>query len=542
MSLVRGMALRLEKFVGSAPSRKIVCLTFKGGFLMVDITDRVRNVELRSKIVTAEEAAAFIKPGMNIGTSGFTPSGYPKAVPLALAERMKKEPFQVNIWTGASVGPELDASLTEVHGIKFRMPYQTNKTMQAAINSGEVEYCDLDLSSSAQMARYGFMKKRKIDVALVEATAITEDGNIIPSTSCGNAASYVQTADVVIVEVNTTQPLQLEGMHDIYTPLDPPYRLPIPVVRPDTRIGTPFIPCDPKKIKYIVPCDITDKVRPLAAVDDVAKRMGENLIGFLDQEVKDGRLPKNLLPLQSGVGNVANAVLNGFVNSNYEHLTVYTEVIQDGIFDMIDAGKLDFASGTSLTPSPDGQKRFYADIQSANSKYRDRIMLRPQEISNNPEVVRRLGVIAMNTAIEVDIYGNVNSTLVNGTRMMNGIGGSGDFARNGYLTIFLTQSMAKGDKISSIVPMCSHVDHGQQIVDVIVTEQGIADLRGVCPRERAKLIINNCANPAYRPLLMDYYERALKDTLARKVAHTPHILSEALSFHTRLLETGSMKK
>ena len=502
-----------------------------------DILDRVRNKALQDKIVTAEEAAAFIKPGMSIGTSGFTPSGYPKAVPLALAERMKKDPFKVNIWTGASVGPELDESLAAVKGIDFRMPYQTNKTMQKAINTGEVSYCDLDLSASAQMARYGFMKGKKIDVAIVEAAAITEEGNLIPTTSVGNAPSYVQTADVVIVEVNTSQPLALEGMHDIYVPLDPPYRLPIPVVRPDTRIGTPFIPCDPAKIKNIVPTDITDKVRPLAAVDDVAKKMAGNLIDFLDGEVKAGRMPQNLLPLQSGVGNVANAALSGFVSSKYEHLTVYTEVIQDGIFDMIDAGKLDFASGTSLTPSPDGQKRFYENIE----KYKKKIMLRPEEISNNPEVVRRLGVIAMNTAIEADIYGNINSTLVNGTRMMNGIGGSGDFARNGYLTIFLTQSTAKNGDISSIVPFVSHVDHGQQVVDAIVTEQGVADLRGVCPRERAKLIIQNCAHPDYKPLLKDYYDRALEATMKKGVAHTPHILKEALSFHVRLAETGSMK-
>lgn len=502
---------------------------------MIDITDRVRNKELRSRIVTAEEAAAFIKPGMSIGTSGFTPSGYPKAVPLALAERMKKEPFKINLWTGASVGPELDGALADAHGIAFRMPYQTDKSVRNGINSGEIDYCDLHLSASAQMARYGYMQKHKIDVAIVEAAAITEDGNLIPTTSLGNAASYVQTADVVIVEVNTSQPLELEGMHDVYVPLDPPYRLPIPVVRPDTRIGTPFIPCDPAKIKFVVATDIPDKTRPLAPVDDIAKTMSQHFIDFLDVEVKEGRMPQNLLPLQSGVGNVANAVISGFVHSKYEHLTVYTEVIQDGMFDMFDAGKLDFASGTSLTPSPDGQKRFYANI----NEYRKKIMLRPQEISNNPEVVRRLGVIAMNTAIEADIYGNINSTHIMGTKMMNGIGGSGDFARNGYLTVFFTQSTAKNDAISSIVPMCAHVDHGHQDVDVIVTEQGLADLRGVCPRERAKLVINNCANPKYRPLLLDYYERALKET---KNAHTPHILKEALSFHERFVETGTMEK
>ena len=135
-------------------------------------------------------------------------------------------------------------------------------------------------------------------------------------------------------------------------------------------------------------------------------------------------------------------------------LVVYTEVIQDAMLDLIDAGKLKFASGTAFSPSPAGMDRFYKGID----KYRKYILLRPEEVSNSPEVVHRLGVIAMNTALEVDIYGNINSTHVTGTKMMNGIGGSGDFARNAYLTIFYTPSTAKGGKISSIVPFCSHID------------------------------------------------------------------------------------
>ncbi len=177
---------------------------------MIDISDRIRNEELKSKIVSAEEVANWIKPGMNIACSGFTASAYPKAVPLALAERMKKEPFQVNIWTGASTGPELD------------VPYQTDAALRKDINDGTVDYLDLHLSESAQLSRVGYLGK--IDVALVEACAITEEGNLIPTTSLGNAASYVQTADIVIVEINTTQPLELEGMHDVYIPLDPPNR------------------------------------------------------------------------------------------------------------------------------------------------------------------------------------------------------------------------------------------------------------------------------------------------------------------------------
>lgn len=500
---------------------------------MIDILDRVRNKGLQSKIVSAEEAAAFFKPGMNVAMSGFTSSAYPKAVPLALAERMKKDPFTINLWTGASVGPELDTALAEVHGIKTRLPYQTDKALRSEINDGSVNYLDLHLSESAQLARYGYLGK--IDIAVVEACAIDEDGNLIPTTSLGNAASFVQQADKVIVEVNTSQPLDLEGMHDVYVPLDPPNRLPIPIVKASDRIGTPYIPCTPDKILYIVPCDIPDHTRSLRPIDENSKKMSEFTLKFLDDEIKAGRMPKNLLPLQSGVGAVANAVISGFVDSDLKDLSVYTEVIQDGMFDLIDAGKLNFASGTALSPSPEGLKRFYDNIK----EYRKHILLRPQEVANSPEVARRIGVIAMNTAIECDIYGNVNSTHIMGTKMMNGIGGSGDFARNAYLTVFFTVSTAKGGAISSIVPMCSHIDHTEHDVDIIVTEQGLADLRGLSPRQRAKVIIENCAHPDYKPMLMDYYERALAAT---KSAHTPHILEEALSWHERFQATGTMKK
>ena len=499
---------------------------------MIDISDRVRNKDLQAKIVSAEEVAAYIKPGMSIGMSGFTASSYPKAIPLALAERMKKEPFKIDLWTGASTGPELDDTLAAVHGIAKRLPYQTDAILRGEINDGSVDYLDLHLSESAQLGRVGYLGK--LDLAIVEAVAITEEGNIIPSTSLGNAASYVQQADIVIVEVNTTQPLELEGMHDVYVPLDPPHRLPIPIVKADDRVGTPFIPCTPDKIKFIVPCDIKDHTRDLAPIDENSKKMSQFTLEFLNAEIKAGRMPKNLLPLQSGVGNVANAVMAGFVDSDLEDLTVYTEVIQDGMLDLIDANKLNFASGTAFSPSPAGMERFYKDV----AKYKKYLLLRPQEISNSPEVVHRLGVIAMNTALEVDIYGNVNSTHVTGTKMMNGIGGSGDFARNAFLTIFYTPSIAKGGAISSIVPMCSHIDHTEHDVDVIITEQGIADLRGLAPRKRALEIINNCVHPDYKPVLLDYYNRAVEAT---KHAHTPHIIKEALSFHEKFIETKSMK-
>lgn len=506
---------------------------------MIDIKDRICDA-VAGKVMSAEAATDFIQNGDNLGVSGFTPSGYPKAVPLALSERYKGTDFKVNVWTGASVGPEIDQAMVEAGIMDRRLPYQTNGTLRKAINEGKVKYADIHLSHMAQMVRYGFMANRKgVDVAIVEVCKIKDLGDgkvgLVPTTSMGNSSSYVAGAKKVIVEVNTSQPAGLEGMHDSYVPLDPPNRQPIPITKPEDRIGTPYIPCELDKIVAVVPCDITDKVRPLGEIDDDAKHMGENLVAFFKKEVAEGRLPKNLLPLQSGVGSVANAVINGLVNSDFEDLTVYTEVIQDGMFDLIDAGKLRVASGTALTPSPECQKKFYENLDH----YKPYLILRPQEISNSPEVARRIGVIAMNTAIEVDIYGNVNSTHICGTKLMNGVGGSGDFARNGYLTVFFTNSLAKGGKISSVVPFCSHIDHATLDVDVIVSERGVADLRGLTPKEKAPIIIDQIANPKYQPLLLDYFHRACE---ACGNSQTPHLLDEAFDFHNRFNKTGSMEK
>ena len=414
---------------------------------MINILDRVQGSALQARIVTAEEAALLINPGDHVGISGFTPSGYPKAVPLALAKRMESDPFQIDLWTGASVGDEADGALVRVNGIARRFPYQTNGDMRKALNAAKVRYNDMHLSHVAQNVRYGFYGD--CDVAIVEAVCIREDGGIVPSTSVGNTPTYIHKAKKVIVEVNVSQPMSLVGMHDIYEPLDPPYRQPLPITGPGNRVGTPYIPCDPEKIVAIVPCDITDKTRPLAAIDDDAKAMSQHLIEFFQNEIKHDRLPKNLLPLQSGVGSVANAVISGLAQGPFTNLSIFTEVIQDGMFDLIDAGKVEVCSGTALSPSPDGLKRFYDNVDL----YSKKIILRPQELSNSPELARRLGVIAMNTAIEFDIFGNVNSTHIMGSKMMNGIGGSGDFARNAYISIFCTNSVAK-DVLSAPLFQC----------------------------------------------------------------------------------------
>lgn len=495
--------------------------------------ERIRCEMLKNKIMSADEAARLIKNNSFVGASGFTPAGYPKAVPQALAKRVDKgEKIQIDLLTGASVGPEIDGILSEKGVIRRRYPYQTNNNLRKSINSGSVIYSDIHLSNSSKYLKYGFLGK--IDIAIIEAVAILENGGIIPSTSVGNSNVIIENADTVIVEINLSQPLELEGIHDIYNINKPPYTESVPISSIDDRVGTTYIPCNPDKIKAIVITDIEDKTNPVSPIDEISEKMADNLIKFLKNEVRLGRLPKNLLPLQSGVGSVANAVLGGLCNSDFEDLSFYSEVLQDSVLDLLDLGKLKYCSATSLTISPERIKDFLNNI----SKYKDKIILRPQEISNNPEIIRRLGVISINTAIEVDIYGNVNSTHIAGSRMMNGIGGSGDFARNAYISIFTTPSTSLNGRVSSIVPFVSHVDHTEHDVMVIVTENGVADLRGLSPKERAELIIENCSHEDYKEMLRDYYIRAKEET---NNSHTPHILGESFSWHERFINTGLMK-
>jgi succinyl-CoA:acetate CoA-transferase len=500
---------------------------------------RILDPALRDRIMTADEAAALIEPGSNVGMSGFTGAGYPKEVPSALARRILAEqgsgqPFRIGVWTGASTAPELDGALAKVDGIELRLPYQSDPTCRERINAGSMEYIDIHLSHVAQFVWFGFLGH--LDVAIVEVAAVLDGGRLIPSSSVGNNKTWLDEADKVILEVNHRQNLGLEGMHDIYygTRL-PPDRQPIPLSHPNDRIGSPYLLCDPAKIVAIVETDRPDRNTKFAQPDETSRLIAGHVIEFLEHEVRRGRVPASLLPLQSGVGNVANAVFAGLQEAPFEGLTAYTEVLQDGMLDLIASGKLTSASATALSLSSEAAAKFEAGIED----FRKRIVLRPQEISNHPEIVRRLGVIAMNGMIEADIYGNVNSTHVMGSSIMNGIGGSGDFARNAFISIFMTPSIAKGGSISCIVPMASHVDHTEHDVQVVVTEQGLADLRGLAPRQRAERIIAQCAHPRYRPMLEDYFERAVKGAPG---LHTPHLLDEALSWHVRYLRTGTMER
>ena len=486
------------------------------------------------KFITAEEAATYVKHDDNVGFSGFTPAGCPKVIPEAIARRAEQEhkegrPFKIGMFTGASTGDHLDGALARAEAVKFRTPYQSNKDMRTLLNAHGAEYFDMHLSELAQSLRYGFLGR--VDVAIVEAVDVTEDGEIVPAEGVGILPTICRLADKILIELNRFHPKELRGIHDIYEPEDPPMRREIPVYKPSDRIGQPFVKVDPKKIVGVVETNCEPDGSKFAPLDDVTLAIGRNVSDFLVGEMKAGRLPKSFLPLQSGVGNVANAVLGCMgENEAIPPFTVYTEVIQDAVIKLMEQGRVTFASGCSLSVSHEALREIYARLDF----FKDKLLLRPQEISNNPEVVRRLGVITINTALEADIFGNVNSTHVLGTKMMNGIGGSGDFTRSGYVSIFTTPSTAKDGKISSFVPMVSHMDHSEHSVKVIISEYGVADLRGKSPVQRAREIIERCAHPEYRPLLHAYLDRGVK-------GHTPQSLDACFAFHRAFIETGDMR-
>ncbi|MGE4330717.1 acetyl-CoA hydrolase/transferase family protein [Diaphorobacter sp.] len=499
-------------------------------------SSRIQHPGLAQKIMTATEAAALIPAGANVGMSGFTGAGYPKALPQAIAAHAKAEhaagrPYKINVWTGASTAAECDGALAEAHAVGQRLPFNTDPTARKAINAGEINFIDMHLSHVAQHAWFGFLGH--MHVAVIEVLGITPEGLLIPSTAVGNNKTWLEIADKVILEVNTKLTDRMEGMHDIYygTAI-PPRRVPINMTHADDRIGQAYLRVDPAKVIAVVETHKGDRDNVFATPDENSEKIASYIIDFLAHEMKAGRLPKDMLPIQSGVGNVANAVLAGLLKGPFDNLLGFTEVLQDGMLDLLRAGKMSRASATAISLSG----KAYEDFEKNIDFYRERIILRPQEISNHPELVRRLGIIAMNSMIEADIYGNINSTHLMGTGMMNGIGGSGDFARNGYLSFFVTPSVAKDGAISCIVPMASHVDHTEHDTQIIVTEQGLADLRGLSPRQRAQVVIDQCAHPDYRPLLQDYFDRAR----SKGAQHTPHILTEALSWHQRFVDTGHM--
>lgn len=483
--------------------------------------ERMKCIALEDKIISAAKAASYIKSGMTVGLSGFS-TGAPKAIPLEFTKTGKVH--DLTIIQGAGIG--MLKELAESGAVSRYVAFQWSGEMRGAINAGKIAFSDIHLGQLSNKIRNGAFGK--MDYAIVECSGINEDGGIVPSISLGINNTLLDCAEKIFLEINLAVPSEIEGMHDIgknnLKPLNGILE----------RTGETVFRCAPEKIAGIV---ITDDLEPKISFRDtneVYQDIARQVLNLLDKEISANRLPRNFT-LQAGVGGVANAVLQGLSEGGYSGLKMFTEVLADGALDFITSGVISEASTTTLDLSTNGLETFFGNTEF----YKKHIVLRPLEISNGVAQISAMELVAMNTALEADIYGNINSTNVLGMKILNGIGGSNDFCRSAKLSIFITPSTAKNGAISSIVPMVSHVDSTEHDVDVIATEYGYADLRGKSPKERVKEIIENCVHPDYRQPLWDYYNGAV--ALVGPV-HTPHDLSKALTWHQRFIETGSMRQ
>ncbi|MDR3317141.1 MAG: acetyl-CoA hydrolase [Puniceicoccales bacterium] len=474
--------------------------------------------------ISAEEAASFIDGGQTIAVGGFTAAGSVKTILRALAERIRTRvdegnPFRIRLLASASTDSGVDDALAGVGAISYRIPYQSSAILRQQINGRSVEFVDMHLSNMLPLLKSGALGS--IDFAIFEAADLSRDGQVLITSGVGAVPTFARLAKRIIIELNDYHPVDLEGLHDIYELDLPPRTREIPIYRASDRIGATRLRVDPAKIVAVVRTHIPDAPMPFQPIDDTARKIGNNIVDFLLAERLAGRIPEKFLPLQAGVGNVSNALMETLCSDDaFPPFDMYSEILQDTVIGGIESGRIRFASSSGLAVSPSVLQHIYGNLP----EYRKKIVLRPVEITNHPEVIRRLGLITINTALEMDLWGNVNSTHVGGTHLMNGIGGSGDFTRNGYISIFATPSIAKGGAISCIIPLCTHIDHTEHDTQVFATEYGIADLRGRGPMERAKLIVENCAHPDYRPMLRDYLCRGGAGRIAFDIqrAFQPH--------------------
>ena len=484
-------------------------------------------------MLTPEEAVTHIPNGATVAFSGFANAGAAKVVARELAvhaQRMhnKGESFKIRVLSGGACGDDVEESLALARAISWRAPYQSSPTLRKQINRQEVEYVDMHLSHVGQTVSSGFFGK--VDLAIIEASEVTPDGRVYLTTSVGATPTFLQCAEKVIIEINGHHSKRLRDMIDI-TVLPPyPNHAPIPIRDPMTRLGSNFAVVDPKKVIGIVESDEPDYINSYGPADSVSHGIAEHITRFFFDEIRAGRIPEEFLPVQTGTGRVLNGLMTALGENPYiPPLRMFTLVIQEALIDLIEHGQVLSVSATGLAIPPEVLKRVYANMNF----FVPRMLLRPQEVSNSPGVIRKLGVISINAALEIDIYANANSSHFFGTDIMNGVGGSGEFIRNSYLPILVCPSIAKGGRISSIVPMTPHVDSNEHSVKIVATEQGLADLRGLGPMQRARAIINNCAHPMYRDYLNQYIENS-------RVGHIRHNLRTCYELHRNFIQYGSM--
>jgi len=485
--------------------------------------------ELTKYKMNAVDAAQLIKNSMTIAMSGYSAAGYPKAVVMELKNRkLMGEISKINLITGANV-PFLDEHLGSMDLINRRIPMVAHKNLRTLVNNGKTKYVEQQMNKMPRLLKSNSFGK--IDLLIVEAIGFNSNGDLIPSNSIGMINHLIQAAEKIIIEINNAQSQVLEKLHDIYIPKSFPNTEPIPLVKSSQRIGSNGIPFDHNKILAIVETSISEESTQIYEATPISKKIAENLFNFLELEYKNlkGLLP----PIQTGFGSISDSITLGFNNTNFKDINFFCGGLGESAMTLLQNGK-----ALSLSTGGLGMNKNVESILTSYKHIEDSLIIRNGDITNSSEVINRLNLIALNTGIEIDVYGNVNSSHVVGSQVINGIGGGANFAQNSGLSVILIPSNSKNGAISNIVPMVSHQDICEHDVDVIITEEGVADIRGLDDIERSKKIIKHCSSPIYKDSLNSYINKASKYV----GGHHPQLPYEAYDWYTRLKESGSMKE
>ncbi|MFZ8795236.1 MAG: acetyl-CoA hydrolase/transferase C-terminal domain-containing protein [Acidilobaceae archaeon] len=497
--------------------------------MLDELRSRVKDVDLMDKVMDAEDAVKkFVAGSKAIAISGMTGTGYPKVVPMAMSEYVERtgEKFDVVVYGAGTVGVDLEEYLSRI-GVRRRFPIGASaEVTRKLVNSREFEAYDMWLTEYSRWLRDDVLTRRfsGIDIAIVEATGVTEEGLVL-GTSVDASPVFIEKARGVIVELSLVKPYML-GLHDIYVPK---INEVIPVRSALDRIGDRVVKIPKSKVVAVVPSTIDDQRGAYSPGGDIDRRVVENIIDFLSKEAsEDPNLRTDYVTLQPAAGPIASLLADRIHEIGFS-LSIWGEVASVRWLKTL-SGNVKAISGSAIYTLP-GDERLREEFYENIDEFEDGVVLRPQAISNSPEIISRFYHINVQQAIEVDVYGQVNITYI-GDRFIVGVGGSGDHAKASYITIVALPSIT-GSGLSRVVPLVYHVDLVDHDVDIIVTDQGWADLRGLSPLEKARAIIEECAHPSYKDMLWDYLE-----TVVKKTGHRPVDLRKAVEFREKLFTSG----
>lgn len=480
---------------------------------------------LKHKACSARAAAEYIKTGMLVAASGYTNAGDPKATLKALAEMARQGIVGgISLLTAAQLSPAVEDDLVNSGLICGRTPFSTSRILAKGANESQLDYAEIPLDKVPRLVANRTLGVP--DIAVIEVIGISETGEVTLSSSVGITPLLCDIAKKIIVEINTVQPEELYGIHDIYSGAN---YSGASLEFIEQRKGSHSFRIDVEKICAIVESGEPDEVVRNPEPDKSAENVIEHLQNFLD--VNFG--PHDLPPVQTGIGTLARAVTQSFYDSKFQDIKFYCGALQADMIDLVLGGKASFLSGGALEITETCRRQ----LALLGNRRKEHLVLRGMEMSNGAAAVASMNLIAINTGIECDIFGNVNSTHINGSKIVNGIGGGPVFMANAGLSILLMPSVRKNAEISCFVPHTPHVDVNHHSVDVIISDQGVADLRGKDDVHCAKTIIRNCVHPDYRDGLLSYLSAAKKSN----PGHHPVDLDSAFSWYRTLRETGSMK-